>query len=224
MTATILTTSAWVETPKHSPEPLKPSTGRVSKQMSKLLCFRGGKTSDSYPLGRTSTKSKHCDTIRSLYLDPSSACKTSIYCEDSTVKGCLKVTSQCDSLNHIYGSADAEKSPKSLKWSTIDFYSHEMVLGDNPSVSSGPPIMISWKSHEHYPISIDDYEKYKPERRRKIETLVPRQRREDLLIRAGYNRSDLKEAANEAASIRRMRHKSLKDGQWKATLLKWKVL
>jgi hypothetical protein len=220
MATTRLTSSTWSEPSKHSPGPFKHSpAGRVRQKMTMLLRFRSGKSSDTL---ESKSKSEHCDTIRSLYLDPSSVCGPPFSVEDYKAKGCLKVMTLEDSLNHLYGSA--EKSPKSLHWSTIDFYSHEMVLGDNPCVSSGPPLTISWKAHEHHPISIDEYELFKPERRRKIEMLSPRQRREDLLISAGYNRSDLKAAATEAAATRQNRMRSLKDGQFKAMILKWKPL
>jgi hypothetical protein len=217
MTTTILK-SVWTEPPKHSPGPFKHSPGRVRQKMAMFLRFRSGKPSDSYAV-EPKSKSEHCDTMRSLCLDPSTACETTMRSE---ANGCLKVVTQEDSLNHLYGS---EKSPTYfVQWSTIDVYSHEILLGDNPSVSSGPPLTISWMAHEHHPISIDDYEKSKPERRRKVEMLSPRQRREDLLISAGYNRSDLKAAGNEAAAIRQMRCRSLKDGQFKAMILKWKPL
>jgi hypothetical protein len=216
---TVLTTDAWSETPKHSPGPLKHSPRRVRPKMSMFLRFRGGKTSDSYK-----SKSEHSDTstTRSLYLeDSSTASGTSMCFRDAKANGCIKVGTQEDSLSNLY---ESEKSHKSVRWSTIDFYSHEMLLGDNPSVSSGPPLTISWKAHEHHPITVEEYEKFKPVRRRKSEMLSPRQMREDLLMGAGYNRSDLKEATTEAAAIRQMRHRSLKDGQFKAMILKWKPL
>jgi hypothetical protein len=213
-----LTTNALSEPPKHSPGPLKRSPRRVRPKMSAFLRFRGSKTSDD------KGKSEHSDTstTRSLYLEDSSTTPGTLTCfGESKANGCLKVVTQKESLSHLY---ESEKSHKSVRWSTIDFYSHEMLLGDNPSVSSGPPLTISWKAHEHHPISIEEYEKFKPVRRRKSEMLSPRQMREDLLMGAGYNRSDLKEAATEAAAIRQMRHRSLKDGQFKAMIMKWKPL
>jgi hypothetical protein len=220
---TILTTSAWSEYPKHSPEPLKHSSGRVVRQkLLMFLRFRGGKTSGSDTFERKSKSEPFfTDTTRSLYLDSSSAPQTLTCFGDSRIKGCLKVVTQKESLSHLY---ESEKSHKSVRWSTIDFHSHEMLLGDNPSIRSGPPLTISWKAHAHHQISIDDYENFKPERRRKSEMLSPRQMREDLLISAGYSRSELRKATTEAAAIRQMRHRSIKDGQFKAMIAKWKPL
>lgn len=67
-----------------------------------------------------------------------------------------------------------------LRRSTITFgqvniREYERVLGDNPSVTSGPPLSIGWRySPSILNISIDDYEKNKGSPRSSSEYLVPK--------------------------------------------------
>lgn len=128
------------------------------------------------------------------------------------------------------------KPKKSVQWSTMDWYSHEIILGDNPSVSTGgPPITIRWKAHEHVQMTIDEYEQQwevvgapvqteEPTKsmtttttttrrsRSKAEMLIPRQLREEWLRNGGYSRKEIAAASAEVERIRRLREQSARDG------------
>ena len=56
--------------------------------------------------------------------------------------------------NHI------RKNPNKLKVSfgDIEIRSHEIILGDNPGVSGGPPLTIDWEPFELSACSVDEYE------------------------------------------------------------------
>ena len=132
--------------------------------------------------------------------------------------GCLKLISQTASLSETYPARISSK--KAVKWADISIHSHERILGDNPSVSNGPPVSIAWKAFETISFSVDEYENGRPTPRQKGEMLTPRMLREDTLRHAGYARSELKEATDLAARVREQRNRSSRDGQLQAKIKK----
>jgi hypothetical protein len=97
---------------------------------------------------------------------------------------------------------------RSVRWSTIEFHNHEVVLGDHPGVDDGPPLSIGWKSVGRDETSIDTYENERPERRRNSELIVPPEIRQRWLIESGYTRSEIKDCLLELAYIQESRRKN----------------
>lgn len=52
-----------------------------------------------------------------------------------------------------------------VEFSQIRIREYEQTLGDNPSVSFGPPITLDWKFEEREPVSLEQYEAQRPPRR-----------------------------------------------------------
>jgi hypothetical protein len=136
--------------------------------------------------------------------------------------GCLKYPTQALSLKNSYGCYpkdicnSGEETNKAVHWGIIAIHSHAMMLGDNPSVCFGPPVTIAWDAMESDTLQIDDFEKVKaayPPRQR-LEMVLPNRMREDLLIRDGYARSEMRAAVREAQRIRVQRAKSAHDYSW----------
>ena len=50
------------------------------------------------------------------------------------------------------------KNNMSVKFGYVEMRSHEIILGDNPSVSGGPPITIAWEAFRVAACSVDQYE------------------------------------------------------------------
>ena len=72
--------------------------------------------------------------------------------------------------------------PRSVSFAQVKIREYERVMGDNPSVRSGPPLSIGWRYvDEPTSISIDDYEEGKGECRASSEFLVPKAVREKIL-------------------------------------------
>lgn len=107
---------------------------------------------------------------------------------------------------------DSASHKKSIHWSTIDIHIHETILGDNVP-SSGPPVGIGWRTVEHRHLSIDEFEQQRPARRVRTEMLTPSHSRLDDLMELGLSFRELREACQLAATIRRQRQKSSKDGR-----------
>jgi hypothetical protein len=102
-------------------------------------------------------------------------------------------------------------SNKSVRWSTIEVHSHELVLGDHPSAvaDGGPPLSIGWNSISSIEHSIDDYESERgPERRRDFDLIVPAEVRHRRLVEQGFSQSEIKDRLCELTAIQKSRRKS----------------
>jgi hypothetical protein len=98
---------------------------------------------------------------------------------------------------------------RSVRWSTIEFHNHELVLGDHPSVDAGPPLSIGWKSvGRGEQLSIDAYENERLERRTGMDLIVPPDVRHRWLMESGYSRSEIKDCLLELAYIQESRRKN----------------
>jgi hypothetical protein len=100
-------------------------------------------------------------------------------------------------------------------------HSHVIELGDNPSVTKGPPITLGWEMTDSCKISVDDYESRLEGRRSKRELILPGAVREDWLRELGYSREELKEAVSVVKKIKVDRRTSAEDGKLWEKLRKW---
>jgi hypothetical protein len=115
-------------------------------------------------------------------------------------------------------SKKSKKQKKSVSWSNIFIYEHAITLGDSPAVSCGPPIALDTRKgsssssclQQAITIAISDYEAHRPPRRVKAQLAMPRMDREDLLLRNGYGRSDLRLAVEQVQRIKKLRQASAK--------------
>lgn len=85
------------------------------------------------------------------------------------------------------------KMKRSVSFAKVNIREYERVMGDNPSVTSGPPLSIGWRcTPEPITMTIDDYEDGKGLPRSSSEYLVPKAVRENLLREhAGVSRSEM---------------------------------
>lgn len=67
-----------------------------------------------------------------------------------------------------------------VSFSTVEFKSHEMILGDNPATGSGPPLEIDWEATGSESLELEEYESVRPPRRTKEELLMPAKIRQGL--------------------------------------------
>jgi len=132
--------------------------------------------------------------------------------------GCLKIRTQERSESLEYAANRKRRSApaaarRAVSFSTATLHSHQIVLGDNPAVTSGPPLALGWKAFESATVDLDEYEALKPSSstRKKNEMLVPRSVREDMLKFAGFSRGEMNEVSQQMAKIRQQRADSSQD-------------
>jgi hypothetical protein len=129
--------------------------------------------------------------------------------EGPSVLGCLKVHTHDDSLQKSYQSDELES--KRVGFSTVEVRSHAMILGDNPSVSSGPPVTIDWKHQGVTECDLTQYEESKPMRRSKSEIALPAHLREAWLREQGYGSSELARASKEVKKVKKGRSAAIRE-------------
>jgi hypothetical protein len=120
------------------------------------------------------------------------------------VFGCLKVRTLDDSLSNSFYSDNPER--RSVNFSTIEVRSHPMIMGDNPSVSSGPPVTIDWEHQDVELFDVSAYEESKPKKRTKQEILIPAHLRESSLRDQGYARCEIAQVGKEINRIKKCRN------------------
>lgn len=137
----------------------------------------------------------------------------------SACSSCMKYRTQSHSVAHSF---DNHKGTKSVSFADVSVHLHEITLGDNPSVTSGPPLTIGWKPFFSKTVPLDSYETSKPPARVKQEMLVPRVTREDWLRDAGFARGVINETVKEVTVIRENRAKSARDSRLREAIVSWK--
>ncbi|KAL7503285.1 hypothetical protein ACHAXN_001095 [Cyclotella atomus] len=98
------------------------------------------------------------------------------------------------------------KKSKGVFFAFVQIREHLRILGDHPSVSSGPPISLSWDVESNEMFSVDMYENFRDQyRRSKHEFLVPASIRTEWLLDAGYTMHTIHEASQAITDARRKR-------------------
>lgn len=90
-----------------------------------------------------------------------------------SLHGPRRFTSPSSMSKSQHGRTTLRRS--TITFDRVNIREYERVLGDNPSVTSGPPLSIGWRySPSTLDISIDDYEENKGSPRSSSEYLVPK--------------------------------------------------
>lgn len=135
--------------------------------------------------------------------------------ESAAADGCLKVLTQAESLLLEHGARQhAESQTARVTFTTVEFRTHCIILGDNPSVSSGPPVTIGWKSVESQSLNLSEYEEFREPRREKCDLILPRMTRTQWLRAAGYARSEMKAVDDQVQVIKKHRRRNSRPGLW----------
>lgn len=93
---------------------------------------------------------------------------------------------------------------KSVRFDTVEIREYPYVLGDNPSVSAGPPLSIGWEPQDEFTVGFDEYEAGKPTRPRDIyEMRLDETLRLLILQSSGYT---IEEIAQAAIDVRIIQH------------------
>ncbi len=104
-----------------------------------------------------------------------------------------------------------------VTFDSITIRDYPMTVGDNPSVSSGPPLTIEWDHMSEITLSLDSYEESKPAPRNGREMIVPRLAREQIFRDAGFSYNQLirlTKPVNVARLQRRKTHSTLGLSPW----------
>lgn len=150
---------------------------------------------DSSPMKKSSMKyATHKESIRREF---GSGVRSSLT-EDSTVYD----SDDC-------AGDDGPKQNSELRnvgWHKVEIREYGRTVGDNPSVSGGPPITLSWTYHKAFEGSVDAYENDRPVRHVGKEMAVPRYLREIMLCEEwGCSNREIANAVRDILAIKQQR-------------------
>jgi len=109
---------------------------------------------------------------------------------------------------------------RNVSFSSLEIKEFNMTLGNHPSATSGPPVMIDWDSElNKRVVNLDEYEQMRsPRRQRRQLKLSYRDRKGILEEQRGFSTEEVNEAWAEALKIRQQRHETLRRGMVLMTL------
>ncbi len=95
-----------------------------------------------------------------------------------------------------------------------------MTLGNHPSATSGPPVMLDWaEPPSQETMALESYESNRPPRRNRRQLKLSLQQRHNILVKErGFTFEEVKGAWQEALEIRKQRKETLERG---LALMKW---
>lgn len=134
--------------------------------------------------------------------------------EYSFHRGILRVTTLEESLHIPYGSSHSRKmcrsellkddsmtsstrSERSVSFHRINVREYKSIVGDNPSVTNGPPIQLGWDFKEGIELEVESYEQEKGPPKDMLALVLPRKEREDRLMDSGHTRKEISDAIRE---------------------------
>jgi hypothetical protein len=182
-----------------------------------------GDTSKNKNIQRLSSISNLTEesTQSSLFLENTkTVCRSSGPSLEPAFHGCMKLRTQAESISQTFTTSrpcnneSSSSLQPSVTFSALEFHTHRLILGDNPSVSVGPPLAMSWKAVKSEILDLEDYETSRPPRRERCDLVVPRSMRVTWLRNEGYARSELAEVEKEIKVIKKHRKANARKGLW----------
>ena len=112
----------------------------------------------------------------------------------------------------------------SVQFQNVDIRNFKMTLGNHPSATSGPPVMLDGELMDPKHLArtimpLEKYEKTRPPRRKRRQLKLTLQQRHNILVKErGFSFEEVKGAWKESLEIRRQRKETLERG---LAMMKW---
>ena len=105
-------------------------------------------------------------------------------------------------------------SNKNVRFENVDIREFKMTLGNHPSATSGPPVMLDSETFAPRKVmTLDQYESTRPPRRKRRQLKLSLQQRHNILVKErGFAFEEVKSAWQEALEIRKQRKETLERG------------
>ena len=109
---------------------------------------------------------------------------------------------------------------RSVQFKDVDIREFKMTLGNHPSATSGPPVMLSSELNSPRKVmTLEQYEQVRPPRRKRRQLKLSLQQRHNVLVKErGFSFEEVKGAWQEALEIRKQRKETLERG---LAMMKW---
>jgi len=165
--------------------------------------------------GRAEPTQLGCDSysLNSLKECPSSSTRRSTLCSIPSSRRLISCSTAAPRTHSSYKDRHSDIPLKtcSVSFGAVDIRDYELVLGDSPSVSEGPPLSIGWRYKQRSSVSVDEHEMTRGLKRRKGVRIIPPLTRVMMLISEAN--VPLKEVADAEARARRDRENMIKTAE-----------
>jgi hypothetical protein len=104
--------------------------------------------------------------------------------------------------------SSGNKPKKSVSFGDITIRDHPVIVGDS-ICHRGVPLTIDWEAQSEVVLKVDDYEKYRPQRRRGQAMIMPPNVRLTLAMDSGCTMREVRSVVSECERIRKERTNSL---------------
>lgn len=110
--------------------------------------------------------------------------------------------------------SDTISADRTVSFSRLEIREFGMTLGNHPSATSGPPVMLDWDAEsERRIVGVDEYERDRNPRRKRGQLRLSYQNRKEILHDSkGFSEKEINDAWAEALRIRKQRQETLQRG------------
>lgn len=125
--------------------------------------------------------------------------------------------SSCESSS----SCSSSESTKSVQFHTIEIREYNVIVGDNPCCSSGPPISLGWHYNQEVQngMPLDQYEKYREGHRRTTHQMrIPASIRHQTLREWDIPTREILSAQETCETIKKQRCRTMRKHQRKSNI------
>lgn len=110
--------------------------------------------------------------------------------------------------------ADKYEKTISVNWGSVQIREYNRIVGDHPETLVGPPLTLDWHYIERQPISLDEYEEQRPEKKVFFRLRLSSVTRKNLLKNEfGISDEEIAAAEKEIQLTRKQREASSKQGK-----------
>ena len=113
-------------------------------------------------------------------------------------------------------SSSSSTTTKSVQFENVEIREYSITIGDNPSVSEGPPISLGWYYDERDTIELplEEYEQHRAcHRREKYELRIPSYVRLAMLRERSISTKEILSNQRECEDIKKQRYETLRKEQ-----------
>jgi hypothetical protein len=110
-------------------------------------------------------------------------------------------------------SSPQDKLKKRVSFGDITISEHPMIVGDSVP-GCGVPLTIDWVAQSEVVLKVEDYEEYRPERRRGQAMSMPPNVRLALAMNSGCTTREVRSVLSDCERIRKERTSSLPSRKW----------
>ena len=140
----------------------------------------------------------HIGDVKSEDQEDEAHASTTISRKPTLSRPCVSILHNVDCPSRH--SCEITESNRHISFHRVVVREYDMILGDHPNCSYGPPVSLGWHYLEYEPVDVNEYE-YHHSRRRPLRQLCLNFYRRKEILSKDYSEEEVKEAVKEKDRI-----------------------